>query len=578
MKNLLWLVVLCSTASALQAPYLISATAQSGSRVQLSWRNNDVATLGFVVLRSAEGGQAFGVIDTVQAGTEQIVDSTVAASTKYFYGVLAYSATEVSDTSNIDTVTTFDVPARPSLLLFQWDLSSHAIDISYLPGISGITSLRIYRSENSKPFALLRDTTGPMGDTVRLIDRTVEANKWYDYNVSAWNGTDSLADSLSYDLPPVFTFDKTLLFKDLRYQLVPGAKLSEFPIHFKRWSLKAGDTIILNETNLPDSVYSIINVADPNAPVFAGLGHSLAARLGAASAATTLHGRLVALDTAGSSEIDTIVCYTYDPLVGLQKTGACSFGAIYNCGMDYPLFVDDTTFIMGYCTVSGGGRYGDEVHHRYHKIYSIGAGSIEPVATNEYMASLYSSGCPNFGSFFVGRTFFSVDGVVLNYYRSPLLSQGGYHDTTFVVTPPRVVDSIVIVSPEMLAAKSIHLDTVKKVAYVLSPSLLTAYSYTIEPYAYTATTHFQSASLSSHNRGHLMFRKSGSRTILITLPQDARIQRVSICDLSGRMVENFEPAGQRQIVWHRANALPGVYCVVVKGRNLCLKQTFLVGK
>jgi hypothetical protein len=49
MKNIGLLLCFSTLSSALEAPYLISATALSDSSVELRWRNNDIATQGYGV-------------------------------------------------------------------------------------------------------------------------------------------------------------------------------------------------------------------------------------------------------------------------------------------------------------------------------------------------------------------------------------------------------------------------------------------------------------------------------------------------------------------------------------------------
>jgi hypothetical protein len=49
MKKLMVILAACSMTYALNAPYLISATALSDSSVELTWRNNDIATEGYII-------------------------------------------------------------------------------------------------------------------------------------------------------------------------------------------------------------------------------------------------------------------------------------------------------------------------------------------------------------------------------------------------------------------------------------------------------------------------------------------------------------------------------------------------
>jgi hypothetical protein len=62
--------LLFRVASALDAPYLISATPGHDSLfayVDLRWRNNSTAYTGIIVLRKDQGSVSFARVDTVEA-------------------------------------------------------------------------------------------------------------------------------------------------------------------------------------------------------------------------------------------------------------------------------------------------------------------------------------------------------------------------------------------------------------------------------------------------------------------------------------------------------------------------------
>jgi hypothetical protein len=49
----------------LVAPFLISVTAQSGTSVSLAWRNNDIATTGYIIQRRDSTEAVYHFIDSV---------------------------------------------------------------------------------------------------------------------------------------------------------------------------------------------------------------------------------------------------------------------------------------------------------------------------------------------------------------------------------------------------------------------------------------------------------------------------------------------------------------------------------
>lgn len=106
---------------ALNAPYLISATTQSDSfniSVQIQWRNNDVATTGFIIQRKISSATNYEFLDSIKSATMLTYTSTngLLQATIYDYQVIAYSATETSDTSNSAQVTTLRIAPYPKTI------------------------------------------------------------------------------------------------------------------------------------------------------------------------------------------------------------------------------------------------------------------------------------------------------------------------------------------------------------------------------------------------------------------------------------------------------------------------------
>jgi hypothetical protein len=88
------------------APSNLSATAVSGSTVNLSWTDNSSNETGFTIQRSTNGGTSWTQIATVGAGVTSYSDATVSKRKTYEYRVAAYNGAGTSAWSNVASVTT----------------------------------------------------------------------------------------------------------------------------------------------------------------------------------------------------------------------------------------------------------------------------------------------------------------------------------------------------------------------------------------------------------------------------------------------------------------------------------------
>ncbi len=99
------------------APSNLTATAQAGPQVLLSWTDNATNESGFVIERAVNGG-AFTTLVTVgprnNTGGVTYTDVSVAAGSTYAYRVAAANAAGLSAWSNTANVTIPAPPAAPS--------------------------------------------------------------------------------------------------------------------------------------------------------------------------------------------------------------------------------------------------------------------------------------------------------------------------------------------------------------------------------------------------------------------------------------------------------------------------------
>jgi hypothetical protein len=284
-KTALVVWAVSQAAFALNAPYLISATALSDSSVSLSWRNNDAGTVGYILQRKDSTETIYHFLDSVNTATQITYTDlkNLRPSTLYTYQVIGYDATVLSDTSNSVQVTT---PARivtfkqPVLSLSAWDFetSTNSLDITVHDSSDCEIGYRIYREENfSSSFNLMYQSisANPRNfDSIFWSDTTVSPNQWYTYRAEVYKSDSTLVSlqSSSYTLHSV-PQAQSVLFQ----------KLSDFPISVQStagsWSALTGDSIILKETNSPSGTpFTVINVSDPANPVFAGYIDSAAAK------------------------------------------------------------------------------------------------------------------------------------------------------------------------------------------------------------------------------------------------------------------------------------------------------------
>jgi|GEM_PF-7015798 hypothetical protein len=118
------------TSAALQAPYLISAVSTIDCTVSVTWRNNDMGSQGFIILRKDSAAVSYRVIDSVKSSvTLTYLDwKDLKPSASYSYRVLAYNNAGISDTSNTLGVTTLLIP---TLYLWNASVTDSSIEITW---------------------------------------------------------------------------------------------------------------------------------------------------------------------------------------------------------------------------------------------------------------------------------------------------------------------------------------------------------------------------------------------------------------------------------------------------------------
>jgi hypothetical protein len=132
---------------ALQAPYFISADPVSDYCMQLDWRNNDVATDSFEVLRRVAGMGVFLPIVTVPGDSLRYRDCGLMPLTTYEYCAIAIDNGERSDTSNFVQGTTLALKEvlKVKSLESVWYPKDRYVRISFIDSSIAEKRIDIYR-------------------------------------------------------------------------------------------------------------------------------------------------------------------------------------------------------------------------------------------------------------------------------------------------------------------------------------------------------------------------------------------------------------------------------------------------
>jgi hypothetical protein len=166
-------------------PSHLSASAVSSAQINLTWVRNSTDETGFKVLRSTDGVH-FAQVGTAPAAATTFSDTGLAASTTYYYEVVASNHTGDSAPSNIASATTAaqgQPPSAPSNLGAQAAGPSQ-INLTWLRNSTGETDFKVLRSTDGTHFTQVG--TAPVGATT-FSDSGLAANTTYYYEVVAGN-------------------------------------------------------------------------------------------------------------------------------------------------------------------------------------------------------------------------------------------------------------------------------------------------------------------------------------------------------------------------------------------------------
>jgi hypothetical protein len=194
-----------TTATAPAAPTSLTATAQAGPQVSLTWRDNANNESGFLIERCSFVAPATTCSTFAQiaapgprnnTGSVTYVDATVTGGTSYLYRVAAFNAGGTSAFVTLGTAVTIQaIPAAPSSFTVAVALANGNKATATLTWAAAVnpTSFTIQRATNLS-FTTGLTTFTPLG-TVRSLTQTVSRATVYYYRIRANN---NLGDSSAW--------------------------------------------------------------------------------------------------------------------------------------------------------------------------------------------------------------------------------------------------------------------------------------------------------------------------------------------------------------------------------------------
>jgi titin len=203
--NLMGLTAYTNTVSInvpLNAPSNLTATLQSGPKINLAWTDNSSNESGFTLQRSVNGG-AFLTLANLGPNVTSYVDSALTIGNTYTYQVAATNQYGSSAYSNTASVPVPTVPVAPSNLTASLQAGPQA-NLTFTDNATNETGFVLERSVNGGAYAPLTTLSQLLGTgIVSYTDITISAGNSYRYRVAAVNmsGVSAYATSGNVSVP-----------------------------------------------------------------------------------------------------------------------------------------------------------------------------------------------------------------------------------------------------------------------------------------------------------------------------------------------------------------------------------------
>jgi hypothetical protein len=331
--------------SALNAPYLSSATTTSGHSITLTWRNNDFAATKVIILRKT-ATTAWNFRDSVSGTTTTYTDSSLMPLTAYSFALLAAAPGLMSDTSNVLTTTTPKtafVFVDPRINV-SWVEGQKYITVNFFDSSNTEKGFRLFRKSLTDSWAAIDSMVSKAPDTVAwksFTDKAIADNTWYTYKVQVYN------DSQTAFSPETTVYNYVRPKQTKSYTITKKGSIPAKPIS---WVERIGDSLYFPEIAAPgDTEISVVDVANSLSPQFRGYvsmknipgwlkGSVVEARVRIVSDGIFEHrngyyvvsrqGTLYQFDSTGFYVRDSIYCGKFSPwLIGWLNDSLCLIGA-----------------------------------------------------------------------------------------------------------------------------------------------------------------------------------------------------------------------------------------------------------
>lgn len=175
------------------APTNLQAQSASASQINLTWTDNATSETGYQVERAPDNAGVAGTyaqITTLPASTSSYSNTGLASSTRYWYRVRAFNASDISGYSGTASATTLLLPAAPTNLQGQ-ALSTTRVDLTWTDNATNETSYVVERAPDNAGAAgtFTQIVSLPAGSSA-YSNTGLNANTRYWYRVRAANATD----------------------------------------------------------------------------------------------------------------------------------------------------------------------------------------------------------------------------------------------------------------------------------------------------------------------------------------------------------------------------------------------------
>ena len=165
-------------------PTSLTATAVSGTEINLTWRDNSLYESGFVIMRATGSSTTYSQIAVTGANVTTYSDSGLVPNTTYSYKVQATNSSGSSNFTNVASATTPVPPATPTNAKAT-TITANSIAMSWTDNANNETGYNILRKMTSgSNFVQIASLPA---NTTSYTDTGLQSGTSYDYHIQAYN-------------------------------------------------------------------------------------------------------------------------------------------------------------------------------------------------------------------------------------------------------------------------------------------------------------------------------------------------------------------------------------------------------